>query len=259
MGVKMPRKRKDKIEYWKPEHLPVALADKEQFPSFWKLSLKQRQFVLNFLIGPTRFNATKSAQAAGYAGRTHVAAYMLRHRPCVDAAIRELTAVMGLTPDFIKTRLGEIAAGVDMADMEDYIQGKASLGDLREKGVNTLALRRIQKTVEKDGTEHVVVEARDPIPALREAAKIAGLVKDSHEFNVNLNFGGMSVDELKRYEHAIAAAEEKRKATEIGYAIGTAGALNPGRPGLETVELIPDAPEPAETSVAAGAVGVGKT
>jgi len=194
---------------WKPAvHMPVLAQKRKEFPAFWSLSLKQQAFVMNYVGGPTRFNATQSYISAGYAGGKYAAsnAWVLKRIPKVATAIQELMTISGLTEDWIKTRVGEIAAGVDIADVESYVKGEKTLCELRNDGVNTLAISKARVTKEKDGSEHRAVEMHDPLPALREAARLAGIggERSRVDVNITMDFKGYGPEELKRLEHAIS-------------------------------------------------------
>jgi len=194
---------------WRAEdHIPVLAQKRKEFPAFWSLNLRQQCFVINYVGGPTRFNATQSYRAAGYADTKQIGgcAFALKRRPHVAAAIQELMTVSGLTEDWIKTRVGEIAAGLDIADMEPYVNGEKSLQDLRNDGVNTLAIAKTRVTRERDGSQHRSVEMHDPLPALREAARLAGIggERSRVDVNITMDFKGYGTEELKRLEHAIS-------------------------------------------------------
>ena len=257
----MPRAKKGTIRQrrgpgdsavaWKTsEHMPVLMDKKKDFPAFWSLNLRQQTFVMNYVGGPTRFNATQSYIAAGYTSRGRLASHtacLLKANPKVAAAIHELMSIAGLTEDWIKARVGELAAGVDIADVEPYVQGTKSLVDLRNEGVNTLAIAKARVMRDRDGHEQRAVELHDPMPALREAARLVGLGGSQNrlDVNVSVDFKGMGTEELKRLERAISG--QLGDIREAEYSLG-------GPAGL--IEADTDA---APEVAVAGAVGDGES
>lgn len=193
-----------------------ALTD-ERNSAYSALSPLYRQFLDTLLndVG-SRFNVSSAylqtigVSATGNARRSihRKAANVLRE---IQPALEEqLEARIGFTPTFVKMRLGTIAQGVDLADIEPYINGDINedtkepwtLNDLRDAGVNTAALRKIKPT--KDGIE---VEVADSMPALREFSRILGMGADvTMDINVRaMVFGdltGLSNEELRMLHHA---------------------------------------------------------
>jgi len=129
---------------------------------------------------------------------------LLKH-PQVQAPLSEVMCVLGMTPEWIKCLIMEIAAGADMADFEPYLQGEKTLGQLRQDGVNTRLVRKARRTVEKDGGEHFTLVLAAPMPALKELVRIFGLITEKHEYTLRggLALERLSGDELRRLEHAL--------------------------------------------------------
>ncbi len=116
---------------------------------------------------------TKDQQSCAY---EQGVGHKLLKRPKVQAALSEVMCHLGMTPEWIKCLIMEIAAGADMADFEPYLQGEKMLGQLRQDGVNTRFVRKARRTVEKDGSEHFTLVLADPMPALKELVRIYGLI-----------------------------------------------------------------------------------
>ena len=114
-----------------------------------RLTQKQRLFI-GFYLGDANFNGTKAARMAGYADRcaSSMAASNLR-KPRIVREIERLLGLMGLTPQEITGRLGQMARG-----------------ELPTKTV-----------VKGDET----TEIYDKRQALEDAARIQGMLVDRHE------------------------------------------------------------------------------
>jgi hypothetical protein len=109
--------------------------------------------------------------------------------------------VLGMTPEWIKSQIMEIAAGADMGDFGPYLQGEKTLDELRRDGVNTRLVHKTRRTIEKDGSEHFTLVPADPMPALKELVRILGLITEKHEHTVRggLSLERLSDDELRRH------------------------------------------------------------
>jgi uncharacterized membrane-anchored protein len=208
--------------------------NREQTSAYNALSPIYRQFLDALLndVG-SRFNVSSAylqtigASAKGNARRSihRKAAKILQE---VQPALEEqLEARIGLTPAFVKMRIGTIAQGVDLADIEPYINGSTNeetgkpwtLNDLRDAGVNTAALRKIKPT--KDGVE---VEVADPMPALREIARVLGMGADvTMDINVRaMVFGdltGLSDEALRMLHHAARKTDDDGNGNGGGRAV----------------------------------------
>ena len=136
--------------------------------------------------------------------RAGVGHKLLKH-PKVQAALSEVMCHLGMTPEWIKSLIMEIAAGADMADFEPYLKGEKTLEELRRDGVNTRLVRKARRTAEKDGSEHFNLVLADPMPALKELVRILGLITEKHEHTIKGGLGleKMSDDELRRLAHAM--------------------------------------------------------
>ena len=197
-------------------------------PAFDSLRPRQRAFVVHYLSGPTMGEQTLSYLAAGYkAGKNvRLCAYRLRTSPKVKAAMLELLHASGITAEMVTEALGKQIVGVSLADFEPYIKGEASLKDLAIRGVNTAAVAKVHVTLEKDGSEHRAVELRDPIPALKLAARLVGM-KDGQaggSMTPGFDLGSMAPDELQRLLHAIGHEEALRSPASAGTRSGPATA-----------------------------------
>jgi len=177
-------------------------------PTFVKLTDQQQQFVLHLVAGQHFFNVRAAALAAGY-GVTSARRVMKNAR--VRAAVREVMACVGVRPERVLFKIVQYAAGVDVADLEPYLQGEASLAQLRARGVNTRAVKKARRTVERDGSEHFLVECFDPGPFLQQLVRILGMGgEDSMHLRVSheLDLSGMGSEDLSRLEHALSRRRE---------------------------------------------------
>ena len=188
------------------QRMPAASAS-SSFPAFSSLTIRQQQFVLHYLSGPTMGEQTLSYLAAGYkAGRNvRLCAYRLRTSPKVKAAMLELLRVAGITRERVIEVLGRLVAGASPADFQQFVNGEVTLQELVDRGVNMAAVAKVHVTIEKDGSEHRAVELWDPIPALKLAARLVGMTGGQASANATpgLDLSTMTPDELQRLRHAL--------------------------------------------------------
>jgi hypothetical protein len=208
-----------------PAQLP-ALSDRKEFANFWHLSEKYKQFVLHYCAGPFRGNARACAKASGYSmgGTSGCNANRLRHHPKIEAAIREIMTVAGLTPQYVTEKLMQHVQGADMADIEPYMSGAKTLQELRDEGVNTAAIIKMQYSTDERGGITRRAEMSNPVQVLRLAMDNLGMVKQHHvvEKHVTLDFSNMPPERLYRIAHAT-----RRTAGEIDAPTDAEFTLNP--------------------------------
>lgn len=144
-----------------------------------RLTQKQRVFVLEYLRNG--FNATRAALTAGYKkDSARQTASENLSKPDIAVAIKEELGRRGITAERVKVAVAEIAFGGDLADFDDFLKGKASLGKLRESGVSTHLLKSASRRQTKDG-ESRRVELHDRLGALEKLLKIMGMMTDRIE------------------------------------------------------------------------------
>lgn len=174
--------------------------------AFSQLTGKQQRFVLAYL---QCFNASQAAREAGYAARS---ARQIGHenlnKPEVAAAIAEELDARGLTAEHIKVALGEIAFGANPAAFNDFLTGAKTLAQLEKDGLNTMLAKSISVSETAKGSTRKV-ELLDRLAALRELARVLGIVTEKQEITgglgVGLDLRDMPDAELKRLQHAIGS------------------------------------------------------
>jgi hypothetical protein len=201
-------------------HEDIDGLSRDTCPRFFKLPELHQQFVLHLCVG-RRPGVISAAYRAAYEkdDREQVPqAYQLLRSSKVRAAVKEVMGVCGVSPEWVKFQLLRDAAGADIADFEPYLDGLTSLRKLRAKGVNTRAVKKARRTVEKDGSKHYLIELSDRMPALHELVRITGLATDQIDVKMSggLDYSGMSEEELRKLEHATAARLALRKHLENG-------------------------------------------
>jgi len=202
----------------------------ERCPRFFGLRQEEQQFVLHLITGHKRFNITAAYRAAYEpdedAARDRVSGYRLMQKSGVRQAVREVMGILGVGREWVMFQIARYAAGIDVADLEPYLTGDKTLKELRRAGVNTRAIKKARRTVEKDGSRHYLVEVTDPLPALHELVRVLGMATDQVDVKMTseVDFGKLSEEELRRLEHATAARLVQKKAAEVG--AGDDGAVN---------------------------------
>jgi hypothetical protein len=137
-----------------------------------KLTDRQRAFVA-FYLGEARFNATRAAALAGYSPRTaRTQGSRLLTNPGVGEAIRKELHKRGITPDAVRIGLAEVAFGADMADFEPFLQGRATLGELRDRGVNMRLVKSAWTRTGRWGEISASITLYDSLRALETLARI---------------------------------------------------------------------------------------
>ena len=125
-------------------------------PAFKKLNDADKMFVREYL---EHFNASRAARAAGYEGeQPHREGYRRRIKATVDAAVKELLHIVGVTEERIIENMTAIVEDCDLGDFEPYLEDGKTLKMLRdEDGVNTRMVKAIRKRIDKDGnvTRHI--------------------------------------------------------------------------------------------------------
>jgi len=182
-----------------------------KYPVFDGLDDRAKAFVTQYLTAETRFNAVESLKAVD-GGRDldrtehtwrNKASQLLSRRD-VQAALKELLPEHGIDPEWIRRRIGEIAAKADMADFEPVLSGQKTLSDLREEGIDTSKVKSLKITSSKYG-ESRSLELSDPLPALAQAMRIEGMGRDNldvrHEF---ADLESMDKEELSRLARSLA-------------------------------------------------------
>jgi len=160
------------------------LTKKSDNPAYEKLNPRQKQFVVAYF--DNGFNATAAYKAAGYEEKcAPEAASRLLRDVKVQAAISEQLDTMGVTPERIKTALAEIAFDGDLSQFEDFLTG-SKLTTLRdEEGVNTKLVKSAGVSITDKGTVRKL-ELHDRLSALKELARIVGIVTEKHEIKAEL-------------------------------------------------------------------------
>ena len=201
-----------------PAILP-ELKERKSYPLFWALRDKQQQFVLHYCRGPHRGVTTACYKAAGYKMGKYPgqAAYHLRHTASIEAAIQEIKHSAGLSPDFIVEKILEQTNAPDMADLEPFFNGEKSLDQLRNEGVNTAALQKVQISTDGKGNVTRRAEIANRAQMLRLGADATGMIKQRREVEhkLTLDFANMTPDQVWRVAHAarpVAAIEAPRDA-----------------------------------------------
>lgn len=131
------------------------------------------------LLGECNFNATAAYRVMSpgiHDGAAWKNSFNFFRRPDIKAAIKELLDD-SLSPERIKAGLAAIAFDTDLADMEEFFDGK-KLSDLRKAGVNTRLIKSASITVNENGGSRKI-EMHDMHRALDSLAKIREMVKDT--------------------------------------------------------------------------------
>lgn len=147
------------------------------------LNPQHRAFVLAYTgqDSPTRWNAKRSCEEAGYSTRTpgtlEVQGSRLLRNDKVRAAIEEMAAAQGLTAEQIRAGWGEVASS----------PGPALLFD--EAGrLDWAMVRKYSHLIESiritDGSVHI--RMYDKLRALSDAARALGMFRDIHELGGEL-------------------------------------------------------------------------
>lgn len=164
------------------------IATTDNFESlFDRLSDKHQAFVAAYCTNG--FNWTQAALEAGYAESTaRDQAHRMLRRPDIAAAIKARMAADGITPERITVALANIAFDqtADLADYEPFLQGEATLKELREQGVSTHLLTEASIRPTKYGTTRTVtLESR--LAALKELVRVLGMASETvrHEMPVD--------------------------------------------------------------------------
>ena len=166
------------------------------------LTTKQRVFVAEYLANG--FNATRAAIAAGYSKESarSIACESLT-KPNVAAAIAQGLEDHGITADGLKVLLGEVAWDTDVADFEAWLVGEKTLEELRDEGVNT----SLVKTARVSARGARTIELHDRMAAVRELARVLGLVTKKHEVTTASRMPDLSTlsnEELERRAEMLA-------------------------------------------------------
>lgn len=152
------------------------------------LSDKQAAFVAAYL--DNGFKAVKAAISAGYSKSSAYAdACDILAHPRVRAAIKDRLDKEGITPGRCKIALAEIAFGSDVAEFEEFLEGR-SLKELQAEGLNTKLVKSIQRTTTKDGGSSKI-EMYDRLSALAKIVDVLGMVTQKHELDgaLTINVG----------------------------------------------------------------------
>jgi len=181
--------------------------------AFERLSPKHKAFVTEFMKD---FNATRAYIRAGYSanGAEQGASRLLRNVEVV-AAIGEQLEARGITPERIKCEIAEVAFGADIADVSEFLNGRLTMEQLREKGVDTRLVKSASHTSSAQGKTQRV-EMYDRLAALEKLIKIQGMVTGKHEITQTRPVHVMFDDgtPAERAAAAGAAAEKCRKAAQ---------------------------------------------
>ncbi|MDD4888709.1 MAG: terminase small subunit [Phycisphaerae bacterium] len=138
------------------------------------LTPRRRQFVNHYLAAgrPTYLNATQAAVAAGFGPKTaRQAGHRLLTNVDISAAVDARLARCGITTDRLLRELAAHAFEGDAADFEPFVDGSATLGELRSRGVNTRLVKKARVAV-RQGTVSRAVELVDAHTAIRELLRV---------------------------------------------------------------------------------------
>jgi phage terminase small subunit len=177
----------------------------EEGPWVNGLSDRQKAFC-EYYVGDAGGNAALAAQMAGYPAdnRLYLAQYGLRvlKRPFARAYIGRLLTAQGITPDFLRGRLAQLAHSslenfVTMDDAGDIVV------DLKE-GAKLGAVGQLkelrEEVIEGDGkiiTRKRTIKVHDPLPAIRTLAEMLGILVQQHNHTLNgpKGYVGVSPDD----------------------------------------------------------------
>ncbi len=147
--------------------------DPRRSPAFAKLTARQQTFVQHYRQGG---DPVAACIAAGYSGaRAARRAGELLRQPGVQRALAELqeerTALLRL-----RAALERIVFGADMADFEDFIEGRATLAELKARGVDTSLVRRVVVRGESGrGVPYRSLDLYDRLMAAQRLARLLGV------------------------------------------------------------------------------------
>jgi hypothetical protein len=119
-----------------------------------------------------------AAEAGRRAGLDTGKVGRIRQSKAFRRALGEVLDQEGITPDRIKIALGRVAFHeVDLADLEPYLEGTASLRDLREAGVPTHLVSEAISTPGPHGLSRRVKLA-DRLAALNALIRVYGMSRE---------------------------------------------------------------------------------
>ena len=196
----MPRKKTTQKLVQATEDKPFTFPQVDAKPEIgtdpWEddgLTLKQRRFC-QYYVSEAAGNATKAAQLAGYRDDNLITLGGTAHenlkKPQIRGYISRLLAKQGMTPDFLKSRLAQLAQssldnmltmdadGTVRVDLEQAAR-MGALGQLKELREDILP-----GGSGKDEVIRRTVKVHDPIRAIELLAKMLGMVTERHEVSV---------------------------------------------------------------------------
>ena len=153
------------------------------------------------------FNASEATRRTGL---TPARATRIRTSKGFKRALVEVLDGEGISPTRIKVALGAIAfSELDLADLEPYLEGAASLRDLREAGVPTHLLTEAASNPGPHGIARRVKIA-DKLAALKELVRIQGMATERREVNATVRVADAIRDDgtPEAYAARLAALDE---------------------------------------------------
>jgi phage terminase small subunit len=181
----------------KPFTLPTIEAKPEVDEDAWGpdgLTLKQRRFC-EFYVSDAAGNGKKAARLAGYRDDNEhcleaQATENLR-KPNVRGYISRLLARQGMTPDFLKSRLAQLAQSSmdNVCSLDEFGNVVPDLKQAAEIGALG-QLREITDDGEKIGAVEKIkrkVKVHDPVRAIELLLKMQGFLTEKHEVSGSIH------------------------------------------------------------------------
>lgn len=186
------------------------------------LSDKRRAFVDFYLANG--FNATKAAEAAGYANARR-AGSRLRTNEDIRAEIAARTASLAMSADEALRRLGDLAR-VSLADFYD-VDDDGNLVLNLQRGRDSGKLELLDG-ITCDARGNLILKLPDRLKALELIGRNLGLWVDRVQQDTTIRFDTMTDDQLREYILDSEAEDAASVADEQGEPAGGGGTEEEG-------------------------------
>lgn len=171
-------------------HLPGS-------PTSALLNRKERKFVAAY-IGRSNGNGAEAAKLAGYeqggaCSHANIAVYLLKNIN-VQATIKECMQAVGLTPEFVRGGVFDIALNSSMDNFMDVDENGREFYDWKK--IKDSGLLRFVKEIKHDGKTGAITSLKlhDRVAAYEMLAKFMGMMNEHHEHSGKLKIEVVYVD-----------------------------------------------------------------
>lgn len=143
-----------------------------------KLTDKQQAFIDAYLSNG--FNGTRAAISAGYSEQSaHAIAWENLRKPEIKSVIEQHLADAGATRERIVSELVKVAFATDLEAFECWLEGKSTVGQLKEAGIDTTTVKKLAVRPGRNGVSRSV-ELYDKLRAIEQLSKILAIENDGH-------------------------------------------------------------------------------